>query len=67
MGNEQSPMSGVQIEDEAIEISNFWSQHSATICDSNNISFLSVFIEDVSNYNDNFWSSQTPLQRYIKV
>lgn len=67
MGNEQSPMSGVQIETEAIEVSNFWSLHSATIHESKNSSDLIVFIEDSSNYDSNFWSPQTPLQKYTKV
>lgn len=67
MGNDQSPMSRIQIEDEAIEISNFWSQHSATIYESKKISYLTVFIQEFSTYDDKFWSSQTPLQKYTKV
>lgn len=68
MGNEQSQLPGIVIADEAIEVSNFWSQYSAVIYESKNTTNLSVFIEDPFTYADNsFWSVQTPLQRCTKV
>lgn len=68
MGNEQSRLPGIQIDDEAIEVSNFWTQHSATISEANAFTNLTVFIEDSSLYtSQSLWSSQTPLQICTKV
>lgn len=68
MGNEHSRLPGINIEDEAKEVSNFWSQHSATIIKSNTVTNLSVFIENSPDYSDHsLWSSQTPLQKCSKV
>lgn len=68
MGNEQSLLSRMDIEDEAIEVSNFWSHHSATINDSSNVNNLTVFVEDSTQYaNDSLWSPQTPLEKCTKV
>lgn len=68
MGNEKSSLSGIEIEDEAIEVSNFWSQHSATIFESNVVTELTVFIEDSTEFTrDTLWSSQTPLERFTRV
>lgn len=68
MGNEQSSLSGIDIEDEAMEVSNFWSHHSATIFESNNLTNLTVFIEDSSQFtSDALWSPQTPLEKCTKV
>lgn len=68
MGNEKSSLSGIEIEEEAIEVSNFWSQHSATIFESNAVNELTVFIENSTVFTrDNLWSSQTPLERFTRV
>lgn len=68
MGNEQSQSSGIQIEKQAVKVSNFWSQHAAIISESNQAINICVFIEKLSEYKTApFWVPLTPFQRYIKV
>lgn len=66
MGNEQSQMPGIEIEEKNKEVSDYWSHHSATICSSENVTNLSVFIEDRIIRNQ-FWVTETPLQKSIKA
>lgn len=66
MGNEQSHVSGIEIEEKAIEVSDFWSQHSATINNSGNLTNLTVFISDLL-VSGPLWTTYTPLEKTSKV
>ncbi|KAJ8962134.1 hypothetical protein NQ318_018091 [Aromia moschata] len=65
MGNEQSQLPGIEIEEKAQEVSDFWSQHSANILISDNVTNLSVFIGE-QFLNEPPWTSQTPLEKNSK-
>ncbi|KRT83713.1 hypothetical protein AMK59_3820, partial [Oryctes borbonicus] len=64
MGNGQSQFSGIDVQEKAVEITDFWSHHSATI-NFGNFSSLSVFIGEPV-VNGSLWSKQTPLERSCK-
>lgn len=66
MGNERSQLSGIEIEEKSTEVSDYWSLHLATLNGSENVTNLSVFIEEKFVRNQ-FWISQTPLQKNVKV
>lgn len=66
MGNDHSHLSGIEIEEKSIELSDFWSQHSATVINSGNITHLSVFIAELF-INGPLWVNQTPLEKNTKV
>ncbi|XP_066248943.1 protein-associating with the carboxyl-terminal domain of ezrin [Euwallacea similis] len=65
MGNEQSQIPGIEIEQKAIEVSDFWAQHNATVNNLQNGSKLSIFVGDIF-LNEPFWVPQTPLERFNK-
>ncbi|CAG9769331.1 unnamed protein product [Ceutorhynchus assimilis] len=65
MGNEQSQISGVKMDQKAIEVSDFWTQHNATINNVQNESKISIFAGDLF-LNDPFWNPQTPLEKCSK-
>nr|XP_023013396.1 protein-associating with the carboxyl-terminal domain of ezrin isoform X1 [Leptinotarsa decemlineata] len=66
MGNEQSELSGVDIDKKAVEISDYWSQHSASILKSDgSCTSLSVFIGELF-VSGSLWSTQTPLEKCAK-
>lgn len=68
MGNDHSQLSKIEINNNPVEVSNFWSQYSAKIDNSENLTNLSVFVENSLNFkHDRLWASQTPLQRCAKV
>lgn len=66
MGGEQSHLSGIDIEQKAIEISDFWSQHNATVNNAGTASKLSIFVGDLLLIEP-FWTPQTPLEGFSKV
>jgi hypothetical protein len=46
MGNEKSKLSGLEIEERIIEVTDGWTLHSGTVCEGNS-SNISVFISEV--------------------
>nr|CAH7766826.1 unnamed protein product [Callosobruchus chinensis] len=65
MGNEQSETHGIEIEDKAIEVRDFWSQHSAYVYGSENLTNLTVFVAE-SSTDGIVDTSQSPLEKYSK-
>ncbi|CAH1972660.1 unnamed protein product [Acanthoscelides obtectus] len=65
MGNEQSEINGIEIEEKAIEVRDFWSQHSAYVLDSENLTNLTVLIGEFT-IDGLLWVSQGPLEQYGK-
>nr|CAI5828103.1 unnamed protein product [Callosobruchus analis] len=64
MGNEQSETHGIEIEGKAIEVRDFWSQHSAYVYDSETLTNLTVFVGE--SPTDGLGISQSPLEKYSK-
>ncbi|KAK9884419.1 hypothetical protein WA026_007266 [Henosepilachna vigintioctopunctata] len=65
MGNDQSQLSGIDIEDKAVEIADYWSQHSANLPKAKQLSNLTVFIGELF-VSGPLWSVQTPLEKCSK-
>lgn len=65
MGNDQSQLSGLELENKAVEVTDFWTHHSATV-NLGNITNLSVFIGEPL-LSGSLWVSQTPLEKSSKV
>lgn len=65
MGNEQSHLSGIDIEDKAVEISDFWSQHSASFKNFDNKSIVTLFVGEIF-INGPLWTVHTPLEKCSK-
>ncbi|ENN71125.1 protein-associating with the carboxyl-terminal domain of ezrin [Dendroctonus ponderosae] len=65
MGGEQSHLSGIDIEQKAIEVSDFWAQHNATVNNAGTLSKLSIFVGDLLLIEP-FWKPQTPLEGFSK-
>lgn len=63
MGNEQSNLSGLELDEKAVEVTDFWTHHSATINLGNSVS---VFIGEPL-VSGSLWLSQTPLEKATKV
>lgn len=63
MGNDQSNLPGLEFDSKAVEISNFWALHSATI---NSITIISLFIGEPL-VGGPLWVKQTPLEKATKV
>lgn len=65
MGNEQSYMTGLQIDQKAVEATDFFTHYSASL-NSVHPSNLSVFIGE-RLVGGSLWLSQTPLEKISKV
>lgn len=65
MGNEQSQISGLELEEKVVEVTDFWIHHTATV-NSGNVSNLSVFIGEPL-IGGSLWITQTPLEKASKV
>lgn len=65
MGNENSHLSGLQLEEKAVEVTDFWIHHSASV-NSGNITNLSVFVGEPL-VGGSLWVNQTPLEKASKV
>ncbi|EEZ97411.1 protein-associating with the carboxyl-terminal domain of ezrin [Tribolium castaneum] len=65
MGNDHSHLSGVEIEEKSVEVSDFWSHHSATIINSENTTNLSVLTGELF-VDGPLWKTQTPLEKNSK-
>ncbi|XP_058806176.1 protein-associating with the carboxyl-terminal domain of ezrin [Phymastichus coffea] len=65
MGNEKSALKGLEIDDKAIEITDFWTHHSSIIQSSNPQS-LSVFVSEPSLHSDCSFGKPSPLEKAAK-
>lgn len=71
MGNESSQFSGLKIEENATETTDFWSQHQATISDScryfslKNDGSVSVFKGEL--VSGPLWATAAPLEKCSNV
>lgn len=65
MGNESSKLTGLEIEEKAVEVTDFWTHNSALLDNDNNTS-LSVFIGE-SFVEGPLWTIHTPLEKMAKV
>lgn len=66
MGNDQSHLAGINIEDKAVEVADFWSQHSASVPKSDQLSNLTIFIGELF-VSGPLWTIHTPLEKCSKV
>lgn len=71
MGNENSQLSGLEIEDKAVEITEFWQQYQATIKDSCRYFSLkgdgSVSVFKGEAAAGPLWAVSTPLEKFCNV
>ncbi|XP_012288202.1 protein-associating with the carboxyl-terminal domain of ezrin [Orussus abietinus] len=65
MGNEKSALSGLEVDEKAIEITDFWLHHNAVIQGSNPQN-LSVFISEPSLHSWANFGRPSPLERNAK-
>ncbi|KAG8042587.1 hypothetical protein G9C98_005221 [Cotesia typhae] len=65
MGNEKSALSGLKIDEKAIEITDFWLHHSANLNGANS-STISVFISEPSLQSCPNFGKPSPLERTAK-
>ena len=66
MGNEKSIPKGLEIDDKALEITDFWSHHSSS-WHASNPQNLSVFISEPSLHSDASFGKPSPLEKAAKV
>lgn len=66
MGNEKSALRGLEIEDKAVEVTDYWMHYDASINDSN-LQKLSVFISEPSLHFTATFRRPSPLERAAKV
>lgn len=65
MGNEQSHLSGLHLEDKAVEVTDFYVQHNGSV-NLGNVTKISVFIGEPI-IEGPLWISKTPLEKTSKV
>ncbi|XP_033228403.1 protein-associating with the carboxyl-terminal domain of ezrin [Belonocnema kinseyi] len=65
MGTGQSALKGLEIEEKAVEITDFWTHHSANI-DGSNPQSLSVFISEPSLHSTASFGKPSPLEKNAK-
>lgn len=65
MGNDQSYMTGLQIDQKAVEVCDFYTHYSASL-NSIHPSNLSVFVGE-RLVGGSLWQAQTPLEKISKV
>lgn len=66
MGNEQSYLNGIEIDEKSSEVSDFWSLHSASLLTETSTTSLSVLVGDLFVAGP-LWKLQTPLEKNSKV
>lgn len=66
MGNEKSALSGLDIDEKAIEITDFWLLHNASLSGTNPQN-LSIFISEPSLHSTANFGKPSPLERTAKV
>ncbi|XP_012234046.2 protein-associating with the carboxyl-terminal domain of ezrin [Linepithema humile] len=65
MGNEKSALRGLEIEDKAVEVTDYWMHYDASIHDSN-LQKLSIFISEPSLHFTATFGRPSPLERAAK-
>nr|XP_012234046.1 PREDICTED: protein-associating with the carboxyl-terminal domain of ezrin [Linepithema humile] len=65
MGNEKSALRGLEIEDKAVEVTDYWMHYDACIHDSN-LQKLSIFISEPSLHFTATFGRPSPLERAAK-
>ncbi|KAL6447108.1 hypothetical protein ACFW04_001448 [Cataglyphis niger] len=65
MGNEKSALRGLEIEDKAVEVTDYWMHYDASINDSN-LQKLSIFISEPSLHFTATFRRPSPLERAAK-
>lgn len=66
MGNERSQMSSVEIDQRAVEVTDFYAHYAATLNNGSNPVNLSVFVGEPL-VGGTLWQTQTPLEKASKV
>jgi len=66
MGNEKSALRGLEIEDKAIEVTDYWMHYDAYVHDSS-LQRLSIFISEPSLHFAATFGRPSPLERAAKV
>lgn len=66
MGNEKSALRGLEIEDKAVEVTDYWMHYDASIRDAN-LQKLSIFISEPSLHFTATFGRPSPLERAAKV
>ncbi|XP_044014563.1 protein-associating with the carboxyl-terminal domain of ezrin isoform X2 [Aphidius gifuensis] len=66
MGNEKSALSGLDIDEKAVEIADFWLHHSATLTSTASSQSLSVFISEPSLHSAANFGKPSPLEKTAK-
>ena len=66
MGTGQSALKGLEIQEKAVEITDFWTHHCANI-DGSNPQSLSVFISEPSLHSTASFGKPSPLEKNAKV
>lgn len=71
MGNENSQLNSLEIEEKATEITDFWAHHQATISDSCRYFSLksdgSVSVFKGETISGPLWTVSTPLEKFSNV
>lgn len=65
MGNEKSALRGLEIEDKAVEVTDYWMHHDASVRDSS-LQRLSIFISEPSLHFAATFGRPSPLERAAK-
>lgn len=65
MGNDKSTLNGIEIDEKAIEITDFWTQYSASVQNYNS-QRVSIFISEPSLHYTASFGKPTPLERIAK-
>ncbi|XP_012533635.1 protein-associating with the carboxyl-terminal domain of ezrin [Monomorium pharaonis] len=66
MGNERSALRGLEIEDKAVEVTDYWMHHDASVHDSSPEKRLSLFISEPSLHFTATFGRPSPLERAAK-
>lgn len=66
MGNEHSQMNGLELEEKAIEITDYWTLYSALLNTSSGETRLSIF-KGEPVVQGQLWANKTPLEKAAKV
>lgn len=66
MGNEKSALRGLEVEDKAVEVTDYWMHYDANVHDSS-LQRLSLFISEPSLHFTATFGRPSPLERAAKV
>lgn len=66
MGNDHSQIKGLEIEQKAVEIADFWTLYGGELTNGDRYTLISIF-KDAGIVNGQLWAAQSPLERFTKV